>query len=154
MASLFARFITFLGVVASVMALPHFSVQQQYLEVTRMRASAEIRPLALLETQCMNRNVHIVFHDEAVAELAICDGGIAGSVQKCRGSPTETKGVAGTARFSVKTMRKGATIEISKERWERCVRAARAVCPTGTYRAVCAGGASKGDIEFFLTQPF
>lgn len=97
---------------------------------------------------------HIVFHDEAVAELAICEGGIAGSVQKCRGSPTETKGEAGTARFSLKTMREGATINIAKDRWERCVRAARAVCPTGTFRAVCSGGASKGDVEFFLTQPF
>ncbi|KAM0329821.1 hypothetical protein ACHAQA_003985 [Verticillium albo-atrum] len=144
--------------ITAVLALPknypRFTVPQQYLEVGQMRAVMEINPSALLEAQCLDRNAHIVFHDESVAELAICEGGIAGSVQNCRGKPAETKGVAGSARFSLKVMTEGATIDIAKTRWEACVRAARAVCPTGSFRAVCAGGASKGDVEFFLTNPW
>lgn len=63
-------------------------------------------------------------------------------------------GVAGSARFSLKVMAEGATINVAKKRWEACVRAARAVCPTGSFRAVCAGGTTKGDLEFFLTNPW
>ncbi|CRK36260.1 hypothetical protein BN1723_018609, partial [Verticillium longisporum] len=71
----------------------------------------------------------------SVAELNICEGGIAGDVKSCRGSPVETMGVAGSARFSLKVMAEGATINVAKKRWEACVRAARAVCPTGSFRA-------------------
>ena len=74
----------------------------------------------------MNRN--IVFHDENVAQLQICEGGIAGKVTKCRGAPTSTTGTSGTAKFSLTTATGGGTINISKGRWEQCIRAARAVC--------------------------
>lgn len=95
---------------------------------------------------------NIVFHDSNKAQLAIC-GGIAGDVTTCRGSPAETTGEAGTAKFVLSPRSEGATVEISKERWEQCVRAARAVCPTGSMRGVCVGGGSKGDVEFELTRP-
>jgi len=39
----------------------------------------------------------------------------------------------------------GATINVSKGRWEGCVRAANAVCPTGTYTSTCIGGVSEGE---------
>lgn len=94
----------------------------------------------------------IVFHDENVAELAIC-GGIAGSITKCGGAPTSTTGESGTAKFSLSAVEQGATINISKGRWEQCVRAARAVCPTGSLNATCAGGASAGDVSFTLDNP-
>lgn len=87
-----------------------------------------------------------------MAELGIC-GGIAGSVQKCGGAPTSTTGTSGSAKFSLSAVERGATINISKGRWEQCVRAARAVCPTGSLKATCAGGASKGDVQFTLDNP-
>lgn len=94
----------------------------------------------------------IVFHDENVAELSIC-GGIAGSVTKCGGAPTSTTGTSGTAQFVLSAVEKDATINISKGRWEQCVRAARAVCPTGSIKATCVGGASSGDVSFTLDTP-
>lgn len=94
----------------------------------------------------------IVFHDENVAELGIC-GGIAGAITKCGGAPASTTGKAGSAIFTLNTVQKGATINISKGRWEQCVRAARAVCPTGSIQATCAGGASTGNVAFTLDNP-
>lgn len=96
---------------------------------------------------------NIVFHDQNVAELAICDG-IAGSTTKCSGAPESTVGQSGSAKFSLKATTPGATINISKERWEQCVRAARAVCPTGSMKGICLGGASSGDVEFVLDTPW
>lgn len=92
---------------------------------------------------------NIVFHDQNVAELGIC-GGIAGAITKCGGAPTETTGSSGTALFTLKAATAGATINVSKGRWEGCVRAARAVCPTGTFSSTCIGGASTGNVEFTL----
>lgn len=94
----------------------------------------------------------IVFHDENVALLGIC-GGIAGAITKCGGAPASTTGLSGSAAFALDAVERGATINISKGRWEQCVRAARAVCPTGSLRATCAGGASKGDVAFTLDNP-
>lgn len=84
--------------------------------------------------------------------MGIC-GGIAGKITKCGGAPPSTTGVSGTAKFTVNTATNGGTINVSKGRWEQCIRAARAVCPTGSMSATCAGGASNGDIKFTLDNP-
>ena len=58
------------------------------------------------------------FHTSNVALLQIC-GGIAGSIEKCEGSPTSTVGQSGNVRFTITPVVKGDTINISKGRWER-----------------------------------
>ena len=99
------------------------------------------------------KNSRIVFHDQNVAELSICRG-IAGPVTKCQGLPAETTGRSGTALFALRTAEAGAQINISKDPWEQCVRAARAVCPTGSMSGTCVGGATTGgDVAFTLTNP-
>ncbi|KAF6810308.1 hypothetical protein CSOJ01_06379 [Colletotrichum sojae] len=128
---------------------PRFTVPQQHFEVLDMRSQADVNPTAVLETTCIDRNAHIVFHDTNVAELAIC-GGISGDVTACQGNPSTTVGKAGSARFSLKATTEGATINITKQKWDQCVRAARDKCPTGSVRALCAGGATSGDVEFIL----
>lgn len=117
-----------------------------------MRQSTEVNPNAVFDVNCINPNVNIVFHDQNAAELSIC-GGIAGSITKCQGAPTSTEGISGTAKFTLNAVDDGATINISKGRWEQCVRAARAVCPTGSMRGTCAGGGSTGDVAFTLDNP-
>ncbi|RYP38553.1 hypothetical protein DL767_002489 [Monosporascus sp. MG133] len=67
--------------------------------------------------------------------------------------PDVTVGESESARFSLNAASEGATITVSKGRWEQCVRATRAVCPTGSMAATCAGGASRGDMEFVLDSP-
>ncbi|KAL0939140.1 uncharacterized protein CTRU02_205750 [Colletotrichum truncatum] len=128
---------------------PRFTVPQQHFEVLGMRAQTEVNPSAVLEATCIDRNAHIVFHDTDVAELAIC-GGISGSVSACKGNPVTTIGQSGSARFTLKATTEGATINITKNKWEQCVRAAREKCPTGSVHAVCSGGATSGDVEFTL----
>lgn len=86
-----------------------------------------------------------------MAILSIC-GGIAGSIQKCGGSPTSTVGENGGSRFDLSATDAGATINISKGRWERCVKAAQLTCPTGTFESTCVGGATTGDVKFSLSQ--
>lgn len=98
-------------------------------------------------------NSHIVLHHQNTAELAIC-GGIEGSVQRCGGDPATTTSQLGSARFTLRAVDEGATINISKRRWEECVRAAREVCPTGSLRATCIGGATSGDVAFVLDNPW
>jgi hypothetical protein len=84
--------------------------------------------------------------------LAIC-GGIAGSsVGRCGGSRRETEGRSGRAVFAARAVRDGATINVSKDRWVQCVGAARQACPTGSFQAVCVGGATRGDVEFTFTS--
>lgn len=95
---------------------------------------------------------NIVSHHQNVAELKIC-GGIAGSVSACGGAPQHTLGQSGTAKFELRAVNPGATITLSKERWEQCVRAARGVCPTGSMSGTCVGGASSGDVAFTLDNP-
>ncbi|KAH8675600.1 hypothetical protein BX600DRAFT_177901 [Xylariales sp. PMI_506] len=143
-----------LAVVVSTMASPmwpHYTVGQEHFEVIRMRSSTPLNPAAVYDVKCMDSNEHIVFHDENVAQLSIC-GGISGSVRKCNGSPYDTVGQSGSAKFMLTPEVKRATINISKERWEQCVRAARAVCPTGTMTGMCRGGASSGDLSFSLLR--
>ncbi|KAI0154749.1 hypothetical protein GGR57DRAFT_464922 [Xylariaceae sp. FL1272] len=131
---------------------PRYTVSNDHFEVLAMRASTEINPAAVDEVTCIDPNVNIAFHDQNVAELAIC-GGIAGSITKCGGAPESTDGTSGTAQFNLNAVTDGATINISKGRWEQCVRAARAICPTGSMNGTCAGGASSGDVLFTLDNP-
>lgn len=125
------------------------AVPQSHFEVLRMRQSIPLEPRAVADTECIDRNAHIVFHDQNAAELSICSG-IAGSVKRCQGSPSVTQGRVGSALFTLKPLTAGSTINITKKRWEQCVRAARAVCPTGSLSATCLGGASRGDLHFSL----
>jgi len=136
---------------ASVLAVPFpsYALGQDHLEVLRIRESTTVNPNAVTGTTCIDTTANIVFHDQNVAELAIC-GGIAGTIEKCGGSPASTTGSSGTALFSLKAATAGATINVSKGRWEGCVRAARAVCPTGTFSSTCVGGASTGNVDFTL----
>ncbi|RKU46182.1 hypothetical protein DL546_008546 [Coniochaeta pulveracea] len=131
---------------------PRVMVRSDHLEVLSMRASTAVNPAAVTSTTCLDTSKKIVFHDENVAELGIC-GGIAGSITKCGGAPASTTGQSGTAKFVLKATQSGAQINISKGRWEQCVRAARAVCPTGSLSAVCQGGATAGDVGFTLDNP-
>jgi len=128
---------------------PSVAVGQEHLEVLAMRASTNVNPAAVTGTTCTDTAANIVFHDQNVAELAIC-GGIAGSIEFCQGNPTSTTGSSGTALFTLNPTTAGATINISKGRWEGCVRAAIAVCPTGSFASECIGGASTGNVAFSL----
>jgi len=131
---------------------PRVIVPQQYYEILNDRASTTVDPNAVTGTTCLDTKQNIVFHDQNVAELAIC-GGIAGTIEKCGGSPATTTGQSGTAKFSLNAVDSGATINVSKGRWEGCVRAARAVCPTGSFSSTCVGGASTGNVAFTLANP-
>lgn len=91
-------------------------------------------------------------HNKNVALLQIC-GGIAKQIQKCGGSPTSTTGASGDAKFTITPTDAGATINISKGRWEQCIKSAEAECPGGqAYTATCPLGASTGDVNFELTK--
>jgi len=142
----------FLGLVSSVVAHPAWSgghVSNVHFEVLAIRASTTVNPAAVTSTVCTDPDTDIVFHDQNVAELAIC-GGIAGTIEFCGGNPTTTTGSSGTALFTLEAATDGATINISKGRWEGCVRAARAVCPTGDFTSICIGGATTGNVNFSL----
>ncbi|KAI0136477.1 hypothetical protein BJ170DRAFT_710475 [Xylariales sp. AK1849] len=131
---------------------PHYSVDYEHFEVLSMRAVAPLNPAAVYGVQCMDADKKIVFHDQNVAELSIC-GGIAGSTRKCGGAPQMTIGHSASAKFTLTPETPGATISISKDKWEQCVRAARAICPTGSMSGTCRGGASTGDVRFMLDKP-
>lgn len=107
-------------------------------------------PLPDSNTNPPLRRRHIVFHEQNAAELSICDGLPGG---RCRTGERETVGRAGSAVFVLRAVEPGASVTVTKGRWEGCVRAARAVCPTGSLRSRCLGGASSGDVEFWLGGP-
>lgn len=90
-------------------------------------------------------------HSTNVAILSIC-GGIAGSIEFCGGNPATTTGQSGTSLFTLNPTDAGATINISKGRWERCIKAAQITCPTGTFQSTCIGGATTGNVNFSLTE--
>ncbi|TVY69005.1 hypothetical protein LSUE1_G006367 [Lachnellula suecica] len=138
-----------LAAAAVAVPFPSVTVSQDHYEVLRLRASTTVDPTAVTGTTCTDTTTNIVFHDQNVAELAIC-GGIAGAITKCGGAPTSTTGSSGSALFQLNAVTAGATINVSKGRWEGCVRAARAVCPTGSFSSTCVGGASTGDVAFTL----
>jgi hypothetical protein len=103
-------------------------------------------------TTCTDPTAALVTHDTDVAILSIC-GGIAGTVEFCGGDPATTVGASGTSKFTLTAVDGGATINVSKGRWEGCVRAAQAVCPTGTFSSTCVGGTSDGvGFTFVLSQ--
>ncbi|KAI1203065.1 hypothetical protein F5X97DRAFT_157280 [Nemania serpens] len=131
---------------------PHYTVDNEHFEVLALRANTQVNPAAVSDVKCIDSRLNIVFHDQNVAELGIC-GGISGSITKCGGAPEATTGQSGSARFTLTTATKGARINISKGRWEQCVRAARAICPTGSMSGTCSGGASSGDVNFTLESP-
>ncbi|KAI5923701.1 hypothetical protein F4810DRAFT_203432 [Camillea tinctor] len=132
---------------------PRFTVSNTHLEVLALRAAIGLNPAAVRDVTCMDHSLNIVFHDENAAELSIC-GGISGpAAKRCEGSPERTTARHGTAEFVLRPEIPGATINVSKTRWEQCVRAARAVCPTGSMRGTCLSGASKGDLAFVLDAP-
>jgi hypothetical protein len=90
-------------------------------------------------------------HDTNVAILGIC-GGIAGSIQKCGGNPAQTTGQSNKSLFTLSATNAGSTINVSKGRWERCVKAAQLTCPKGSFESTCIGGATpSGDVKFSLT---
>ncbi|KAH8752973.1 hypothetical protein F5883DRAFT_651129 [Diaporthe sp. PMI_573] len=110
------------------------------------------RDTAATNVQCTDKAANIDEHNKNVALLQIC-GGIAGSIQKCGGSPTSTTGQSGDAKFTLTPTDSGATINISKGRWEQCIKSAESTCTNGSaYTATCPGGASTGDINFELTK--
>ncbi|PHH53345.1 hypothetical protein CFIMG_002043RA [Ceratocystis fimbriata CBS 114723] len=127
---------------------PRFTVPQVHFEILSLRHSTSLNRKALVEATCLDRNAHIVFHDENAAEMAICDNFSSGD--RCDGTIALTKGEKLSARFHVKAETPGATITMTRLGWEQCVRAAREVCPTGSLTAICYGGASKGNISFRL----
>lgn len=93
---------------------------------------------------------HIVFHEQNAAQLAICDSISGADNTKCRSSSPVTMGTRGSAKFTLRALNQGATINISKIRWEECVRAARFKCPTGSFSGTCIGGATSGNVVFTL----
>ncbi|RYP63266.1 hypothetical protein DL770_009424 [Monosporascus sp. CRB-9-2] len=97
------------------------SVSQQHFEVLAQRASTEVNPEAVTDVECIDP-------ERNVAELSIC-GSIARTVMRCEGAPESTVGDSGSARFSLKAASEGATVTISKGRWEQ------------------------GDMEFVLDSP-
>jgi hypothetical protein len=91
-------------------------------------------------------------HTVNVAILGIC-GGIAGKITKCEGSPAATTGTSGNAQFSIAPVVKGATLNVSKGRWEQGIKAVAAICGADKpFTATFAGGASTGDINVTLKQ--
>ncbi|EXJ89761.1 hypothetical protein A1O3_02828 [Capronia epimyces CBS 606.96] len=120
----------------------------------RNPANTAVNPAAVTGTTCDDPTVSLVTHDTNVAILSIC-GGIAGAIEFCGGDPSTTVGASGTSKFTLTAVNadKGATINVSKGRWEGCVRAANAVCPTGTYTSTCVGGTSDGvGFTFVLSE--
>ncbi|KAL1636784.1 hypothetical protein SLS58_009623 [Diplodia intermedia] len=115
------------------------------------RADQEVSGDEVTGTTCTNPDADIDTHDTNVAILSIC-GGIAGDIQKCETRPPSTTGESGTARFDLSATDGGAQINISKGRWERCVKAAQQTCPTGEFESTCVGGATSGDVKFSLSQ--
>ncbi|KAI1846749.1 hypothetical protein JX265_008947 [Neoarthrinium moseri] len=131
---------------------PHFTVGQEHVEVLSMRAAMPLNPAAVYDVTCVDASLRIVFHDENVAQLSIC-GGISGSNTRCAGGPQSTEAQSASAKFTLAPVTPGAVLNISKVRWEQCVRAARAICPTGSMAGTCRGGASNGDVKFSLEKP-
>ncbi|KFX89675.1 hypothetical protein V490_06863 [Pseudogymnoascus sp. VKM F-3557] len=128
---------------ASATALPALDV----------RANTSVNPDSVTGTTCTDAGVSIDSHDINVAILSIC-GTIAGKIQKCQGSPASTTGASGTAVLNLNVVNEGSTINVSKGRWEACMRAARAVCGDSPFKSECVGGtagANGGNIAFELT---
>ena len=117
----------------------------------REPGSTNVNPNAVTGTVCNDPNAALNTHDTNVALLSIC-GGISGTIEFCGGNPTSTVGASGTSKLTLTPVTDGATINVSKGRWEGCMRAAQAVCPTGTFTSTCIGGTSEGvGFQFVLS---
>lgn len=127
-----------------------WSVPQEHFEVLSLRHAIPFNADAVTDVQCGNTDAHIVFHEQNAAQLAICNGISGADNTKCRGSSTMTTGTRGSAKFTLTALTPGAKINISKVRWEECVRAARFKCPTGSLSGTCLGGATSGNVGFKL----
>ncbi|PQE32929.1 hypothetical protein CJF32_00001413 [Rutstroemia sp. NJR-2017a WRK4] len=114
-------------------------------------ASTTVNPNAVTGTTCDDPSTTLVSHDINVALLGIC-GGIAGTIQQCGGEPESTTGQSGTALLKLNAATAGQTIDITKGRWEGCMRAARAVCGDSPFTSTCIGGAkvNAGNVDFQL----
>ncbi|TBU34121.1 hypothetical protein BD311DRAFT_650873 [Dichomitus squalens] len=116
------------------------------LFVCAFAAPLQVRQETVSNVVCTSKTA-LDFHTSNVALLQIC-GGIAGSIEKCEGSPTSTVGKSGNVQFTIKPVVKGDTINISKGRWEQGIKAAFAVCGQNIpFTATFAGGATKGDVN-------
>ncbi|KAF7969766.1 hypothetical protein HWV62_26066 [Athelia sp. TMB] len=112
-------------------------------------APIERRTTAVSNVKCTSKTA-LDFHSTNVAILSIC-GGIAGKIEKCGGNPTSTTGVSGTSKFTINPVDSGATINISKGRWEQGIKAVAAICGADIpFTATFAGGASTGDVNVSL----
>ncbi|KAK4205325.1 hypothetical protein QBC40DRAFT_215566 [Triangularia verruculosa] len=129
-------------------------VPQSYYEVLHLRRQQYTlaNPRTIVkDVVCLDRKAHIVAHDEAAASLQICNGSISGRGAKCQGGVKETSARMGTARFELRSGGGKQAINVSKERWQLCVWAAREACPTGSLRGVCLGAARwGGEVGFTL----
>ncbi|KAK4230466.1 hypothetical protein QBC38DRAFT_27927 [Podospora fimiseda] len=124
-------------------------VPHSYYEILKTRISIPANPKAVRDVVCLDRRAHIVSHDELAAELSICSGQIAQG--KCRENGKESVGRVGTAMFTVRSMGSSdSKINLTKQRWEGCVAAARGQCPTGSLSGICVGGGIEGDVGFTL----
>ncbi|CAP69390.1 uncharacterized protein PODANS_1_10560 [Podospora anserina S mat+] len=124
-------------------------VPQSYYEVLHIRRQqyALANPRSIVkDVVCLDRKAHIVAHDEAAASLQICNGSIAGTGrgQYCQDGLKATEAKVGTAVFRLKSVNERQSINVSRERWQMCVQAAREACPTGGLRGVCLGAARWG----------
>ncbi|EIN13107.1 hypothetical protein PUNSTDRAFT_139769 [Punctularia strigosozonata HHB-11173 SS5] len=110
-------------------------------------APLEFRQETVSNVKCTDPNTTLDFHTSNVALLQIC-GGIAGTIEKCEGAPTSTVGQSGDVKFTINPVQSGATINISKGRWEQGIKAAFAVCGQNKpFTATFTGGASTGDVN-------
>jgi len=118
----------------------------------RSPATETVNPNAVTGTICTAKGVQLVDHDINVALLSIC-GSIAGTIEQCQGNPVTTTGKSGDAVLTLNAATKGQTIDITKGRWEGCMRAARAVCGDSPFTSTCIGGAdvNNGNVNFALT---
>jgi hypothetical protein len=111
-----------------------------------------VRLLLPIPSSLLTSHSTLVDHDINVALLSIC-GGISGTIEQCGGEPTTTTGESGTAKFTLNAATVGQTIDVTKGRWEGCVRAARATCGDSPFTSTCIGGAdgNAGNVDFALT---
>ncbi|EJC99310.1 uncharacterized protein FOMMEDRAFT_23189 [Fomitiporia mediterranea MF3/22] len=128
----------------------------KFLSIALLGVSAAAAPLSsrqetVSNVVCSNASA-LDSHTVNVALLQIC-GGIAGSIEFCQGNPTSTTGDSGNVRFTITPVDKGATINISKGRWEQGIKAAFAQCGQDIpFTATFTGGASTGDVNVKLEQ--
>jgi len=119
--------------------------------VGALAAPIDRRLTAVSNVKCTSSTA-LDFHSTNVAILAIC-GGIAGTIEKCEGNPTSTTGVSGTSKFTINPVVAGATINISKGRWEQGIKAVAAICGADIpFTATFALGASTGDVNVSLEE--